>query len=677
MLWPYPKSIVQTQAKLLTIPQTVTLAISGGTSEEAGWVVNEISTKLDLHGIAVVRVVEIPGSRPYLRLRIKPTLFRREQEYRVVTDKAGVCITAGSVVGLFHGSTSFLQLVRLCSGDFPQLPALRICDWPDLLIRGFVLDVSRNKVPTMESATALVDTLASLKYNQLQLYFENTFAYQQHPEVWKGCDPFTGAEVLELAAYCKERFVDLVPNQNSLGHMHSFLKHATYEHLAECPEGVDFGPRPSGSRSDPFSLCPIDPASIQFVRGLYRELLPHFTSPYVHIGMGQAVDIGAGRSKAIVDELGVGVVLIEYLKQMRDLGQEFGRTVMLWGDMVAKLEPPLFDQVSGDVIVCECGYEESHPFDERCARLADAGVSFLACPGTSSWCSFSGRTTNCIANIKAAAAAAKRHGALGFLLTDWGNHGHLQPLCVSYPAIVAAAGLAWTADEAQLPRLRRQDSSLGHHVGADWRGLWAEDELAELVDAHLFADHAGGSLGRVLCDLGNTYLHVGGSTDGNTNGTVLFDLLLSADRRATLLADLSIQGLRATAKHIKQQVARLDAISSAGDVLHHVNAIRMTAELNLTACLLGQQMLRHECTAVEDLPITPRTDLANRLIPLISKFESQWLVENRKGGLESSVQRIQDVVVELLQNTELEKEMRQSLVDRVSTGARQITVSEI
>ena len=139
------------------------------------------------------------------------------------------------------------------------------------------------KRPTLVAAKKLVDLLTSLKYNQLQLYIEHTFAYQHHKEVWEKADPFTGAEILSLDAYCRARFIELVPNQNSCGHLHKFLIHKRYEGLAECPEGVDFGPRPSGPRDAPFSLCPTDARSLDFVSGLYRELLPHFpSSTYVN-----------------------------------------------------------------------------------------------------------------------------------------------------------------------------------------------------------------------------------------------------------------------------------------------------------------------------------------------------------------------------------------------------------
>ena len=65
----------------------------------------------------------------------------------------------------------------------------------------------------------MIDILAELKYNQFQLYTEHTFAYTNHEIVWKDYSPLTSQDILELDNYCKERYIELVPNQNSFGHM--------------------------------------------------------------------------------------------------------------------------------------------------------------------------------------------------------------------------------------------------------------------------------------------------------------------------------------------------------------------------------------------------------------------------------------------------------------------------
>ena len=47
-------------------------------------------------------------------------------------------------------------------------------DSPTLNRRGFMLDISRCKVPTMEELFRLIDLLALIGYNELQLYIEHT-----------------------------------------------------------------------------------------------------------------------------------------------------------------------------------------------------------------------------------------------------------------------------------------------------------------------------------------------------------------------------------------------------------------------------------------------------------------------------------------------------------------------
>ena len=66
-----------------------------------------------------------------------------------------------------------------------------------------MLDISRDKVPTMETLCALVDRLASLKVNQVQLYTEHTFAYRHHGDVNAGASPLDADDIRSLDAFCR------------------------------------------------------------------------------------------------------------------------------------------------------------------------------------------------------------------------------------------------------------------------------------------------------------------------------------------------------------------------------------------------------------------------------------------------------------------------------------------
>ena len=217
------------------------------------------------------------------------------QGYRLSIAPTGITISASAPAGQFYAAATLRQLRR----QFPKsLPCMEIEDHPDFPVRGVMLDISRDKVPTMQTLFALVDLLAGWKINQLQLYMEHTFAYSQHKTVWAAASPMTAEEISDLDAYCQERFIELVPNQNSFGHMERWLKHPQYQHLAEAIDGAD---TPWGFRwKGPFSLCPTDPASIELLAGLYAELLPNFSSRLFNVGCDETFDIGQGRSNSRV-----------------------------------------------------------------------------------------------------------------------------------------------------------------------------------------------------------------------------------------------------------------------------------------------------------------------------------------------------------------------------------------
>ena len=127
--------------------------------------------------------------------------------------------------------------------------------------RAYLLDISRDKVPTMSTLRLLVELLAKFGYNQLQLYIEHTFAYSAHEAVWKDASPLTAAEIRQLNACCAMNGIELVPNQNAFGHLERWLVKPEYNHLAELPQGGAMTPWGT-LKKEPTTLCPTDPKSL-------------------------------------------------------------------------------------------------------------------------------------------------------------------------------------------------------------------------------------------------------------------------------------------------------------------------------------------------------------------------------------------------------------------------------
>ncbi|EGD79073.1 hypothetical protein PTSG_02041 [Salpingoeca rosetta] len=667
LLWPQPRQITQFRGRPFVPTPSLEIYFAPFDSAHAAdidSIFDYLTSGLKALGHTTTRT-HYPTLKCDVTCRITAALARRPEAYRVVVDSSGVILNAGDVSGLRHACTTLLQLLRLCcwrpvdmntdadatptkstpadpstgnDREHRGIPPLRIHDFPDFPNRGFMLDVSRDKVPTMATLYALVDLMASLKMNQLQLYMEHTFAYAEHRIVWEGADPYTPSDICALDRYCRQRGIALVPNQNSLGHFHRFLKHDRYRHLAECPEGINFGPRPSGPMDAPFSLSPIDLRSISLISSLYSELFPNFTSSSLaHVGLDETVDIGQGVSHDDCARDGPGAVYLAYLQEVRKTCLKHNRTMMFWADMLHDYESAVMFSLPSDVIAMEWGYEELHPFEERCELMADAGVSFYVCPGTSSWNSLTGRVSNCIANIRNACEAALKHEGLGVLLTDWGDFGHTQPLCLSYPGIVTGAGFSWRVDsKACIPRDEQQ------RLAEDWRGEWGEEDLAVLIDHHVFHDEVGG-LGHVLTSLGNLYLHAAAPARLNRNGTFLFRFLNFHGPDTNIWDRLNLDGLKSCTRELRMQMRLIEALADRRDLNEEaqttVRELGLVSEFALFACRLAMLQTRAQAP-IASLELTHRTDLANRLIPLLTKYKEVWMLRNREGGFKDSVGRL-------------------------------------
>ena len=396
------------------------------------------------------------------------------------SDPVRVRITAHARVGAGHAMHTLAQLIRRFGR---RLPCARIEDRPVFPVRGVMLDISRCRVPTMVHLLEVVDLLASLKFNHLQLYTEHTFAYAGHEPVWRGCSPMTPDEVRRLDERCRARGIVLAANQNCFGHLNRWLSLPEYASLAETHGPWTFMGQP---RHGPFTLCPEDPRSVQFVAGLLDQLLPCFSSGLVNIGCDETHDVGLGRSAQRVQRIGRGAVYADFVGRIARECRDRGFRPMFWADMALR-EPGVAATLPDEMIALAWGYEPGSDFGSWGRRLGEAGLETWICPGTSSWRSITGRTSERRGNIARAAAEGAEHGATGLLVTDWGDLGHHQQWAISLIGLAQAAQAAWNPATA-----REYDARAASlHVFGD-RSLRVGPWLESLGDVDLPLRRIGG-----------------------------------------------------------------------------------------------------------------------------------------------------------------------------------------
>src|SRR5258708_32276578 len=111
----------------------------------------------------------------------------------------------------------------------------------------------------------------------------HTFGSASHPLIGPGGGSLTPAEIRELVAYARRYHGELVPEQQTFGHLHKALRLEKYAELAETPYGD--------------VLSPQQPGSYKLIPELYKELNELFPSPFFHIGEDETFELGEGQSR--------------------------------------------------------------------------------------------------------------------------------------------------------------------------------------------------------------------------------------------------------------------------------------------------------------------------------------------------------------------------------------------
>lgn len=526
-----------------------------------------------------------------------------EQGYHLTISDTGIQIE-GVGAGLFYGICTLRQLILQYGRE---LPYLHISDYPDFPARGIMLDISRDKVPTMDTLYLLIDEMASLKINQFQLYIEHTYAYIGHEDVWQLASPITADEMMQLDSYCKERFVEFVPNQNSLGHMERWLKFPQYKPLAEKPDGFD--PPWGGPRRLPSTLDPQNPNSFRLISSLYDQFLPNFSSPLFNVGCDEPFELGHGKNKEAVQARGGRIYLNWLLKLYEDVSKR-GRFMMFWGDII-KNYPKLVPELPKDMIALEWGYEANHDFENPCKLFANSGLPFYVCPGTSGWNSLIGRTNNAMANLRNAAKYGLQYGAIGYLITEWGDNGHMQSMPSNYLGYTYGAAVSWHYEHNQ------------------------DIDIASALNQFIFHDEAD-LMGQLVYDLGNAYLELEWS---NFNGHLLAYTAQLPHRRQEIKDENGLKD-RLNADDIYHMIEHLGTLKTK---FSETDMQRADAKLIIREFKHTIELVQH--AALWLLIIRKESAISARALLLdleriINQQREIWLARNRRGGLEDSIARL-------------------------------------
>jgi hexosaminidase len=549
------------------------------------------------------------------RANVEAPATLNEEGYVLSVTSREVVVAGKTAAGTFYGAQTLKQLVR-GDGGAAFIAGVRVVDYPQMRWRGMFDDINRGPVPTVEYVKRQLRTEAMFKLNMHSFNMENIVRFASHPLLGPEGGALTPAEIRDLVSYARRLHIELVPQQQTFGHLHKVLTFEKYAPLAEAPYGD--------------VLSPQQEETYKLVADWYRELNDLFPGRFFHIGEDETFELGEGQSRDVVRAKGVGAVYFEHLRRVREILKPYNRRLMFWGD-IALSHPELIGSVPREMIAMNWSYGAREDFKARIKPFKDAGLDQFVCPGVQTWNQIFPNDDAAVKNIVNFVRDGQEADALGMLNTEWDDDGESLYENAWYGVVLGAAA-SWQEGELDVPRFERD---------FDWAFFRADgDTFVRSIR----------SLGSV-----NTTLGVG-STDQlfwQEPFTSAFQTqarkLSEKTKQMRLVVENVEESLRrdgARARRNRSTIPsmifaarRFDHLGRRMEVVEQFSRDYWAAYLNLGDRVKVNRLRRYHGVIYNSL-----REMAEELSILRESYREQWLAENRPYWLQSVLARYDHAV---------------------------------
>lgn len=548
-------------------------------------------------------------------------------------------IAAGkTAAGTFYAVQTLKQLVRGGATGNAYIQGAEIIDYPTMRWRAVSDDISRGPVPTLAYIKRQLKTFAYLKINMHSLYMEHVLASEAHPLIAppRG-GALTAAEIRELVAYAKQLHIELVPEQQTFGHLHKALKYEKYNELAETDYGDVLAPEKQGS--------------LLLVADWYKEVDKLFPSKFFHIGADETFELGEGQSREAVRARGAGAVYFEHINRVRDVLKPYNRELMMWGD-IALNHPDLINRIPKEMIVMNWAYGARESYAARIKPFADAGLRQFVCPGTSGWNQIFPNTDNAEINITNFTRDGQAAGALGMMNTTWDDDGETL-FEMNWHEIALGAAAAW-----QPATLAAPFDVMEFNRNFAWTFFGVEGD--DLTDSLKVLGGVNKTLGAGFTT-NQLFWQNPFTDDFQMRARTLHDKLIKmrldveAARETFLRAGKNARRNQSFIRSMDFAARRFDHLGRRFQVMEKFSREYWTAYLNLSDKVKVRRLRYYSGAIYNNL-----REMAEELTELRADFREQWLLENRPYALDSVAARYdQSTQTWLDKSKEIELVLRQ------------------
>lgn len=276
----------------------------------------------------------------------------------------------------------------------------------DFIVKGFHLDL-RIQVMTIPELKRFAKKLKQNGLNTLLMEWEASYPYEKHAVI-SNRYAYSREEIKDFISYCNGLEIDVIPLQQSFGHVEYILKHYKYKEL----------------RQDQKDYSQVNPAKVELCRelfsDLFKDLTSTHTSPYLHIG---------GDETYILDKMSIskeekGKIYGDYIKMLVNEVIKLGKRPIVWADIALKYPDALKD-LPKEIIFTDWNYGWSLDRFGKHENLMKSGHEIWGSPAIRSHPDnyYLVQWEKHFKNINTFIPEARNLGYQGMIMTSWSTSG--------------------------------------------------------------------------------------------------------------------------------------------------------------------------------------------------------------------------------------------------------------
>jgi hexosaminidase len=286
-------------------------------------------------------------------------------------------------------------------------------------VKGFHLDL-RIQVMKMPALKTLALRLKKDGYNTLIMEYEAAYPFQKNPLIANRY-AYTEGEIVDFIRFCGTLAIDVIPLQQSFGHVEYILRNNRYTLQRE-------------DQKDLSQVCPSkEDLNRALFTDLFTELVKTHPSKYFHIGGDETHLLGhCPLCKAKVEKEGVSKLYADHIKMLCDIVIKLGKIPVMWADIALK-HPDALQYLPKQVIFVDWNYGWSLDKFGDHEKLMKSGFEIWGAASLRSAPDNYNLTTweKHFNNIRDFIPQSRKLGYKGMIMTSWSTSGVYSPVLES------------------------------------------------------------------------------------------------------------------------------------------------------------------------------------------------------------------------------------------------------